>query len=124
MTFVYVTGAGTDSTEKGRTMWARIKGRTENVLLKLPFKAAYMFRPGAIESTHGMKSKTLMYRLAYIFIGPLLPIARKFFPRSILTTEQIGQAMIEVAQSGYSKNILETFDIYDLANKRLGPAQQ
>jgi uncharacterized protein YbjT (DUF2867 family) len=73
MTFVYVSGAGTDSTEKGRGMWARVKGRTENALLRLPFKAAYMFRPGMIQPLHGIQSKTSSYRVLYTLTKPLLP---------------------------------------------------
>jgi uncharacterized protein YbjT (DUF2867 family) len=111
MTFVYVSGAGTDSTEKGRVMWARVKGKTENALLRLPFKAAYMFRPGAIEAAHGERSKTKAYRVAYSLVKPLLPLLRRFFPNSILTTEEIGLAMINVAESGAPKKILETSDI-------------
>jgi len=80
MTFVYVSGAGTDSSEKGRTMWARVKGETENALLRLPFKAAYMFRPGAIQPLHGIKSKTRIYRAAYVVMAPLWPVLRAMFP--------------------------------------------
>jgi uncharacterized protein YbjT (DUF2867 family) len=109
MTFVYVTGTGTDSSEKGRVMWARIKGKTENDLLKLPFKAAYMFRPGVILPLHGVKSKTKLYQFFYNLMGPLYPLLKKF--NSITTTEQVGRAMIKVAQSGYSKSHLENSDI-------------
>jgi uncharacterized protein YbjT (DUF2867 family) len=111
MTFVYVSGAGTDSTEKGRAMWARVKGRTENALLRLPFKAAYMFRPGVIIPTHGERSKTTAYRIGYAVARPLLPLLRRLFPRHILTTEQIGLAMIRVAKYGAPKKILEAPDI-------------
>ena len=90
MTFVYVSGAGTDSSEQGRMMWARVKGKTENALLRLPFKAAYMFRPGFIQPLHGVRSKTTVYRVFYILTKPLLPILRWAFPAFILTTEQIG----------------------------------
>src|SRR5579863_9059140 len=90
MTFIYVSGAGTDSTEKGRVMWARVKGKTENALLRLPFKAAYMFRPGIIEPVHGARSKTPAYRIGYALAKPLLPLLRRLFPRYILTTEEIG----------------------------------
>ena len=72
MTFVYVTGAGTDSTEQGSRMWARVKGKTENDLLKLPFKAAYMFRPGAIQPLHGVRSKTAWVQAVYAATAPLL----------------------------------------------------
>jgi uncharacterized protein YbjT (DUF2867 family) len=111
MTFVYVSGTGTDSSEKGRTMWARVKGKTENALLRLPFKAAYMFRPGVILPAHGERSRTLAYRIGYIVAKPLLPLLRRLFPRHILTTEGIGLAMIHVAKHGASKKILEAPDI-------------
>jgi len=115
MTFVYVSGAGTDSTEKGRVMWARVKGQTENALLRLPFKGAYMFRPGVIQPIHGERSKTAAYRIGYAITKPLLPILRILFPRSILTTEQIGRAMIQVAKQGAPKKILEIADIANCA---------
>jgi uncharacterized protein YbjT (DUF2867 family) len=111
LVFVYVSGAGTDSTARGRIMWARVKGETENALLGLPFKAAYMLRPGAIQPLHGATSKTRVYRLIYAATGPLWPILRFFFPNSITTTEQIGRAMIKLARDGASKQILEATDI-------------
>jgi uncharacterized protein YbjT (DUF2867 family) len=111
MTFIYVSGAGTDNSEHGRIMWARVKGRTENALLRLPFKAAYMFRPGVIEPLHGVRSKTPAYRTIYALVGPLLPLLRRAFPNSILTTEQIGLAMLSVAKHGAQKRILESKDI-------------
>ncbi len=80
MTFVYVSGQGTDSTENGRTMWGRVKGRTENALMRLPFKAADMFRPGIIMPLHGVQSKTALYRLAYRFIAPVYPMVKKLAP--------------------------------------------
>jgi len=115
MTFVYVSGAGTDSSEQGRTMWARVKGKTENAPLRLPFKAAYMFRPGAIQPLHGVRSKTAMYRLLYILTTPLLSLLRRAFPDLILTTEQIGRAMLAVARNGAPKRILESKDINAIA---------
>jgi len=111
MTFIYVSGAGTDTSEKGRMMWARVKGRTENALQKLPFQAAYMFRPGVIEPMHGIRSRTAAYRVLYKLAKPLLPALRWAFPGSILTTEQIGRAMLEVARNGAPKRILESKDI-------------
>jgi uncharacterized protein YbjT (DUF2867 family) len=111
MTFVYVSGQGTDSSERGRTMWARVKGRTENALLRLPFKAAYMLRPGIILPMHGIKSKTTLYRVFYSLMTPLYPVLRKFFPRAITTTEHVGRVMLRLARSGYSKPVLETADI-------------
>ena len=115
MTFVYVSGAGTDSSEKGRMMWARVKGKTENALLRLPFKAAYMFRPGIIQPVHGARSKTTAYRVGYALAKPVLPLLRRLFPRYILTTEEIGRAMIQVAKRGAPKNVLESWDIGDCA---------
>jgi uncharacterized protein YbjT (DUF2867 family) len=111
MTFVYVSGMGTDSTERGRTMWARVKGQTENALLKMPFKASFMFRPGVIQPLHGIRSKTTAYRVFYFVLAPLLPLLRRLFPRYITTTEQIGRAMLHVARTGAPKNVLETIDI-------------
>jgi uncharacterized protein YbjT (DUF2867 family) len=115
MTFVYVSGAGTDSSEKGRVMWARVKGKTENALLRLPFKAAYMFRPAGIQPMHGERSKTTAYRVAYRLARPLVSLLRHVFPRYIVTTEEIGRAMIRVARSGAQRRILESSDIGDCA---------
>jgi uncharacterized protein YbjT (DUF2867 family) len=111
MTFVYVSGEGTDSTERGRSMWARVKGRTENALLRLPFKAAYMFRPGLIQPMHGIKSKTGLYRAVYAVTGPLLPLLKAVAPKHVTTTEQVGRAMLGVAKHGADKRVLETPDI-------------
>jgi uncharacterized protein YbjT (DUF2867 family) len=111
MTFVYVSGAGTDSTEKGRSMWARVKGRTENALLRLPFKAAYMFRPGFIQPLHGIRSKTRLYQFFYDLLTPVMPLLKGRFPKYLTTTEQLGRAMIHVAKSGYPKPILDPEDI-------------
>jgi uncharacterized protein YbjT (DUF2867 family) len=111
MTFVYVSGAGTDSSETGRIMWARVKGRTENALLALPFAAAYMLRPGIIQPLHGIRSKTRSYRVFYSLSAFLLPVLRALFPNHVLTTTQIGSAMLNLAKHGYAKRILETRDI-------------
>ena len=111
LSFVYVSGAGTDATGRGRVMWARVKGRTENALLRLSFRSAYMLRPGLIVPLHGVKSKTRLYRAFYTMFGPLLPILRRLFPRSIVTTEQVGRAMLRLARSGYPKRILEAQDL-------------
>jgi uncharacterized protein YbjT (DUF2867 family) len=110
MTFVFVSGQGTDSTEKGSEMWARVKGRTENALLRLPLKA-YMFRPGFIRPLDGIESKTPTYRMIYSVLGPTLPLLQRAFPNFVLTTRQIGQAMLTVAKQGYDKPILEIRDI-------------
>jgi len=109
MTFIYVSGSGTDSTERG-SMWARVKGSTENALLRLPIKA-FMFRPGFIQPLDGIRSKTPMYRFFYVALAPVMPLLRKTLPGKILTTRGIGQAMLAVARHGYSKRILETEDI-------------
>jgi uncharacterized protein YbjT (DUF2867 family) len=111
MTFIYVSGAGTDSSEHGRSMWARVKGKTENALMRLPFKAAYMFRPGIIEPVHGARSKTAWYRIFYGVSKPLLPALRWLFPDYVLTTEEIGQAMLAVTSHGAPKRVLESKDI-------------
>jgi uncharacterized protein YbjT (DUF2867 family) len=110
MTFIYVSGQGTDSSERGRVMWARVKGRTENALLRLPLKA-YMFRPGMIEPLDGIKSKTPAYRILYLVAKPMLPLLRWAFPNQVVSTREIGQAMLAVAKRGYGKRILETRDI-------------
>ena len=111
MTFVYVSGAGTDSTERGRSMWARVKGKTENDLLKLPLRGAYMFRPGFIQPLHGIRSRTKLYQFFYTALNPILPLLKSALPKSITTTEELGRAMINVARHGYPKPILETDDI-------------
>jgi uncharacterized protein YbjT (DUF2867 family) len=111
MTFLYVSGAGTDSTERGRTMWARVKGKTENDLLKLPFRAAYMFRPGVIQPLHGIRSKTRLYQTFYTVLNPVLPVFKSAFPNLVTTTEQLGRGMLKVARQGYSRPILESRDI-------------
>jgi uncharacterized protein YbjT (DUF2867 family) len=111
MVFVYVTGQGTDSTEQGRLMWARIKGKTENDLLKLPFKAAYMFRPAGIQPLHGVKSRTAWVQAIYVVASPLLTWLDRVAPKYMTTTEQVGRAMIKVARDGYPKPVLESEDI-------------
>lgn len=110
MTFIYVSGSGTDSTEQGRSMWARVKGRTENALLRLPLQA-YMFRPGIIQPLDGIESKTPAYRVIYGFAKPVLPLLRSLLPNQVVTTRDIGQAMLAVARDGYPQPILETRDI-------------
>jgi uncharacterized protein YbjT (DUF2867 family) len=110
MTFIYVSGAGTDSSEEGPVMWARVKGRTENALLRLPLEA-YMFRPGAIEPMDGIRSKTTAYRVGYLLMKPLLPLLRWMMPNQIVSTRDMGQAMLNVARWGFGKRILETGDI-------------
>ncbi|KAA0021967.1 NAD(P)H-binding protein [Antrihabitans cavernicola] len=109
-TFIYVSGAGTDSTEHGRLMWARVKGETENAVLALPLDA-YMFRPGLIQPLRGVKSKTRLYRTAYSVAGPLMWAMHRVAPGRISTTDQIAEAMIAVANHGAPKKILENSDI-------------
>jgi len=118
MTFVYVSGAGTDSTEQGKTMWARVKGKTENALLKLPFKATYLFRPGVIRPLHGIRSKTKMYYLFYLLANPLLGLLKFILPKHILTTDIIGKAMLEVVRHGAPKAVLESPDLYKLVQEK------
>jgi hypothetical protein len=103
MIFCYVSGVGTDSTEKGRMMWARVKGKTENDLMKLGFKNAYMFRPGFIKPTKGLKNTYTAYK----FFTPFYPIFRKLFPKYVITLEEVGLAMINVTLFGSDKKILE-----------------
>jgi len=107
MTFCYVSGVGTDSTEKGRSMWARVKGKTENDLMKLPFKAAYMFRPGYIQPTKGLKNTYKIYKV----ISPIYPILSLLFSKYMVTLEELGKAMITVTLYGTEKKILECRDI-------------
>ena len=110
MTFIYVSGAGTDGTERGRIMWARVKGRTENALLRLPLKA-HMFRPGLIQPLDGIRSKTRAYRILYGLAKPLLPLLRWALPNQVLSTRDVGRAMLAVAKKGYPERIMETRDI-------------
>ncbi len=110
-TFVYVSGTGTDSTERGRSMWARVKGKTENDLMKLGFRSAYMFRPGFIQPMRGVRSKTSWYRVLYALTAPLTPILMRVAPSYATTTVDVGRAMIAVAKHGYGKPILESLDI-------------
>ena len=119
MTFIYVSGAGTDSSEHGRMMWARIKGKTENALLAMPFKAAYMFRPGYIQPMHGVRTKTKWYGAAYAIMAPLYPLLRRLFPRFVTTTEQLGRAMISLAKTSATKRVLESNDINAISAKPL-----
>ena len=116
MTFLYVSGTGTDSSEKGRLMWARVKGKTENTLFKLPFKV-YAFRPGYVQPLGGIKSKTKLYQALYSVVGAFYPLLRTIFPRYVTTTEQVGRAMICVAKRGAPKQLLENDDINRCCNE-------
>jgi uncharacterized protein YbjT (DUF2867 family) len=114
LTFCYVSGEGTDSTERGRVMWARVKGETENRLLALPWKA-YMFRPGYIQPLKGVRSRTSWYQAVYNIVGPFYPLLRRVAPTHVTTTVNVGRAMIRVATVGYPKHILANPDINVLA---------
>lgn len=111
MTFLFISGGGTDSTEKGRSMWARVKGETENELLRLPFRGAYMFRPGYIQPMHGEVSRTRWTRVMYAVMSPLYPMWRVLFPKYVTTTEQLGRGMLRVAREGSDRKIFENRDI-------------
>jgi uncharacterized protein YbjT (DUF2867 family) len=111
MTFVYVSGTGTDSSERGRSMWARVKGETENALLRLPFRAVYLFRPGYIQPLHGVVAKTAWVRVSYAILAPVYPVLKWLFPKAVTTTEQVGRAMLRVARQGYPQRVLENRDI-------------
>ncbi|MFI9504803.1 epimerase [Nocardia sp. NPDC052566] len=105
LTFVFVSGQGTDGTERSRTMWRRVKGKTENDLLTLPFQA-YMFRPGFVQPMDGVVSKTRLYRTAYAITGPLIPLFKRLAPNAFNDNREIGRAMITVAASGADTRVL------------------
>jgi hypothetical protein len=111
MTFVFISGSGADSTEQGRTMWARVKGKTENALLRVPFKAVYVIRPAFIQPLHGIESRTKIYRAMYAVMAPLYPIWKTLLPKYVTTTEELGRAMIAIAKRGAAKHLLESADI-------------
>ncbi|PIB35734.1 epimerase [Reichenbachiella sp. 5M10] len=117
MTFTYVSGAGTDSTEKGKVMWARIKGKTENDLLNLGFGQAYMFRPGLIVPKRGVKPSGKVYSLLINCLSWLFPLLRKLNPDSVVDSTQVGQAMIQATIHGHSHTIIPPKDIQILAKK-------
>jgi len=111
MTFIYVSGAGTDSTERGRSMWARIKGKTENALLQMPFKAVFLFRPAYIQPLHGIRTKTAWYGAFYAVVRPFYPLLKTLFPNYVTTTECVGRAMLNVTKRGFPNPFLENRDI-------------
>ncbi|MDE3058577.1 MAG: epimerase [Bacteroidota bacterium] len=115
MVFCYVSGAGTDSSEKGRTMWARVKGKTENDLMKLPFKAVYAFRPGFIRPTRGLKNSLTISKI----IAPFYPVLSALAPKFVCTLEDVGRAMISVVEKDYAKKVLECVDITRIGRERL-----
>ena len=120
MTFIYVSGLGADSSEQGRVMWARVRGRTENALMRLPFAGAYVFRLGLVQPLHGARSRTKLFRVFYQVLGPVLPVVRNAFPKLVLTTEEIGRAMLIVARRGWPKRVVESRDIREVVEERLG----
>jgi len=116
MTFCYVSGEGTDSTERGRLMWARVKGKTENALLRMPFKASYMLRPGFIQPLKGVKSKTPLYQGVYNVLGWIYPVLHGLLPRYTTTTVALGRALIRLATVGDAQRVLSTADINRVAS--------
>lgn len=113
--FVYVSGAGADSSEQGSSMWARVRGKTENALLRLPFKHVHVLRPAVIQPLNNAVSKTDSYRIFYKVLSPLLTLGRKLFPSHVLTTEVIGQAMLQIARRGAPASVLNAAAIYEVA---------
>jgi hypothetical protein len=113
MVFCYVSGVGTDSSEKGRSMWGRVKGKTENHIMQLPFRKAYMFRPGYIQPTKGLKNSYKIYKI----FAPLYPLLKAMFPKYVCTLREIGMAMINTVNKGDDKHVLEVMDIKGLASK-------
>ena len=111
MVFCYVSGSGTDSSEKGRAMWARVKGKTENDLMNLPFKKVYAFRPGYMQPTKGLKNVKKYYH----YMSWMYPFFRTVFPSFVSTLKELGLAMIAVTKNGYPKKVLEVKDIIKLA---------
>lgn len=116
LTFTYVSGAGTDSSGKGRSMWARVKGKTEDALRDLGFSQLFLFRPGLIQPLEGITSKTKSYRIFYKLMAPVFPVLAVLAPKTFVTTKQIGLAMLNAVKNGYQKQILEVEDIVNLAS--------
>jgi hypothetical protein len=117
MTFVYVSGQGTDSSEKGRSMWARVKGKTENHLMALGFKQSFMFRPRGIIPLRGITSSTKLYQFVYDYFMWLVKLIKLMAPNSVVNTTQLGLAMINITDNGYDKKIIDPKDILALANQ-------
>ena len=118
--FCYVSGQGTDSSEIGRVMWARVKGRTENALLNMPFNKSYMFRPGFIQPMKGIRSSTKLYNALYVVFKPFYPLLKALFPKQITSSVQIGNAMINIVIYGSEKIHLNNNDINLLAERNIG----
>jgi len=114
MTFCYISGAGTDSTEKGPSHWARVKGKTENDLMKLPFHKVFVFRPGFLKPIDGLQQTHSFYK----FINWVFPIGRSLYPNGFCKLEELGRAMIHAVKNGYDKNIIEGKDIIKLAQNQ------
>lgn len=110
MQFLFISGTGTDSTGTSSQMWARVKGEAENALLRMPFRAAYMFRPSFIRPLHGSLPKTPWMRTHYTVADPLFPLIKLLAPRHVSTTEELGRAMLHVAKHGFERRILENWD--------------
>jgi len=115
MTFVYVSGAGTDSTERGRSMWARVKGATENALVRLPFLAVVLFRPGVIRPRHGIRSRTASYRVVYAILSPFVALVGAVAPNAMTSTDRVGRAMLAVARAAPAERVVGTREINALA---------
>jgi uncharacterized protein YbjT (DUF2867 family) len=116
-TFIYISGAGADSTENSSTMWARVRGMAENSLLRLPFKRVHVLRPAVIQPLYGAKSKTRSYRIFYRLTGPFLTFVRYLFPEKVLSTELIAQAMLSITRFGAAEAVLESAQIYQLVRR-------
>ena len=111
LSFVFVSGRSADSTEKGGVMWARVKGKTENDLFRMPFKSVTVVRPGLIVPRHGIRSRTGWYNAFYTLLGPLLPLVERLAPGYVTTTEQLGQAMIRFAKGGFDHQVVQGRDL-------------
>jgi uncharacterized protein YbjT (DUF2867 family) len=111
ITITYVSGAGTDGTAQSKSLWMRVKGKTEQALLALPIKQAVMFRPLAVQAMNGEVAKNGLYRFAFALATPVISIVRKLMPKYIVTTEQMGRAMLSVAKQGSDKRVFESADI-------------
>jgi uncharacterized protein YbjT (DUF2867 family) len=111
ITITYVSGAGTDGTGTSKSLWIRVKGKTEQALLALPIKCAVMFRPLAVQAMNGETARNGLYRAAFLLASPVMSLARKLMPKYIVTTEQMGRAMLSVAKVGSNKQVLESADI-------------
>lgn len=118
ITFIFISGAGADSSEKGRIMWARVKGKTENALLALKFQSVYAIRPAFIQPLNGITSRTRLYRVLYLVFWPFMPLIKWLAPNSVITTEALGKVMIHIARKGALKHLLESRDVVALAKEQ------